>query len=94
MKPEYFIPIFTVLLSVGASILGSWLVFRAQTRRIGSQNVLDESSALEIQMRVNTHIRAISSKAKSKENEARKLEARAIERSCYQGCLWKCSEVS
>jgi len=53
MNPEYFIPIFTVLLSVGASIFGSWLVFRAQTRRIGSQNILDESSALEIQMRVN-----------------------------------------
>jgi len=53
MNPEYAVPIFTVLLSVGASLFGSWLVFRAQTRRIGSQNLLDESTALEIQMRVN-----------------------------------------
>jgi hypothetical protein len=53
MNPEYVIPVFTILLSAGASIFGSWLVFRAQTRRVGSQNILDESSALEIQMRVN-----------------------------------------
>ena len=53
MNPEYVIPVLTVLLSVSASAFGSWLVFRAQTRRIGSQNVLDESTALEIQMRVN-----------------------------------------
>lgn len=53
MNPEYAVPIFTVLLSVAGSAFGSWLVFRAQSRRIGSQNILDESNALEIQMRIN-----------------------------------------
>jgi hypothetical protein len=53
MNSEYLVPILTVLLSFSASVLGSWLVFRAKTMRIGSQNVLDESTALEIQMRIN-----------------------------------------